>query len=155
MNSDVLLGYVRAQQVAPQWQGFLLALSSELSNQADDSTLRTLFYSIGVKLAADAQNTLSQVDTLAALQQGLNAYWGGMQWGWVEMAEVSGFVELTHYLAPLAQGLGDEALVWSVGLLEGFYHTVFQALGADPSLQLRYVQEPGDGLSLRFRFGRA
>ncbi len=154
MDSEVLLAYVRSQQVAPQWQDFLRALAAELTSQADEEALRTLFHSIGTRMAEGIQATYQEIDTLPALEQTLNEYWGGMQWGWVELGEHEGFVELTHFLAPLAQAFGDGSLGWSAALLEGFYQTVFQQLGAAPSLQLRYVPEPGDGLSLRFHFGR-
>lgn len=155
MNSEVLLDYLRAQQVAPQWLGFLRALAMELAAQADESALRNLFHSIGAKLAADAQAVIPEVNSLAELQQALNTYWEGIQWGWVEMTELQGFVEVTHYLAPLEQAFSESALTWSVGLLEGFYQTVFQALGADASLQLRHTPTSDDGWSLHFRFGRA
>ncbi|MGQ0709793.1 MAG: cellulose biosynthesis protein BcsD [Rhodoferax sp.] len=154
MNTEVLLDYVRAQQVAPQWQDFLRALAGELCAQADDSALRTLFHSIGTRLAEGVQAIYQDIDTLANLQQVLNGYWGGMQWGWVEMTEQAGFVDITHCLAPLSQAFGEDALGWSTGVLEGFYQTVFQHLGADPALQLQYVQQPGHDLALRFRFGR-
>lgn len=154
MNSEVLLDYLQAQQVAPQWLGFLRALAAELTAQADEVALRTLFRSIGAKLAADAQTAMPEVDSLAGLQQALNAYWGGIHWGWVELSEQQGFVEVVHCLAPLEQAFSTGALGWSVGLLEGFYQTMFQALGADASLQLRHVPTSDDGWSLRFRFGR-
>lgn len=154
MNSENLLDYLRTQQVAPQWLGFLRALASELAAQADDEALRTLFNGVGAKLAVDAQASMAEIDSLKDLQQALNAHWEDIQWGWVEMDEQEDFVEVTHYLAPLQEAFSEGALSWSVGVLEGFYQTVFQSLGADASLQLRHVPTPNDGWSLHFRFGR-
>lgn len=155
MNSEVLLDYLRAQQVAPQWQGFLRALATELSSQADAPALRTLFHGIGARLATDARSALPEIDSLDGLQQALSTYWAGIQWGWVEMIEQQGFVEVIHHLAPLGQAFSDAALGWSVGLLEGFYQTMFEALGADTTLQLRHLPTPDDAWSLHFRFGRS
>ena len=77
-----------------------------------------------------------------------------MNWGWVELTEVKGYIDIVHHAAPLAEAFGDEALEWSVGLLEGFYQTIFSVLGASDKMVARSIGEPSDGMELRLRFGR-
>ncbi|MFM1981190.1 MAG: hypothetical protein RLZ68_2455 [Pseudomonadota bacterium] len=154
MEDMDLQTYFRGQQVAMQWHPFLLAMAAEMAEQSDDTVLRNLFAGIGRRFAADAEEFFSDVATLSELQECLNDFWGRMQWGWVRMHEESGFVEIVHNAAPLAEAFGDEFLVWSVGFLEGFYQSVFGALGASESMGVRAHEDQEDGMALRLRFGK-
>ena len=70
------------------------------------------------------------------------------------MNEVKGSIDIAHHASPLAEAFGDEALEWSVGLLEGFYQTVFSVLGASEKMVVRSIGEISDGMDIRLRFGR-
>ncbi|MEN9868883.1 MAG: hypothetical protein RL748_4473 [Pseudomonadota bacterium] len=152
MEPSNLQQYFRNQQVSTQWLPILQALALELAERADVADLRQLFTQVGARFAIDVEQRFLEVQTLAALEQGLNEFWQSMNWGWVSLQEAKANVEIYHYAAPLAQAFGDEQLEWSVGLLEGFYQHVFKTLGAGDAMQVEAVG--GDGMDLQFRFGR-
>lgn len=154
MGESDLERYFRAQMVSPQWARVLRALAGVLGEQAGDDELRGLLHAVGARLAADAAATCAaRTETLADLQDCANAYWLEQRWGWVELTERQGWIDVVHHAAPLAEAFGPEALGWSCGLLEGFYETLFRALGADGGMVARTVEQAGGGLVLRLRFG--
>ncbi len=148
-----LQNYFRSQQVALQWLPVLRAMAQEMSASAETADLHSLFLNIGRHFANNAADSLRDLQTLDQLEEGLNDFWWRLNWGWVELSEVQGYIEIAHHAAPLAEAFGEEALAWSAGLLEGFYQTVFTALGANPNMAARLAGETGDGMLLRFRFG--
>lgn len=152
MEPSNLEQYFRTQQVAQQWLPILRSLAVELAERADVADLRQLFTQVGARFAIDVEQRFVGVQTLAALEQGLNEFWQGMNWGWVSLQEAKANVDIFHYAAPLAEAFGDEQLEWSVGLLEGFYQHVFKTLGAGDAMQVEAVG--GEGIDLQFRFGR-
>lgn len=152
-KNDNLESYFREQQVSLQWLSFLRALALELSANAEAADLRQLFCRVGERLAVDVEERFQAVETLAQLQDSLNKLWSGINWGWVELQEVKNHIEIHHQAAPLAEAFGDDALGWSVGLLEGFYQKVFKVLGAGDGMQVRSVEgEPGS-MHIQFHFG--
>lgn len=153
MAGEQLEAYFRQQQVAPQWLPVLRAMALELSTYSDPHSLRRLFFDIGRRFAADVGPEFDQVDTVDHLQQGLNRFWSSRNWGWVTMTEVSEGIEIVHEAAPLAEAFGDDALEWSVGLLEGFYQQVFAVLGADEKMMVRSLDGGPRGLAVHLRFG--
>lgn len=154
MEDMDLQRYFRGQMVQLQWHPFLRAMASQLAQQADTKALHTLFTGVGERFAVDAKDFFSDIHALSQLQESLNDFWGRMQWGWVTLGEGAGFVEITHYAAPLAEAFGEESLQWSVGFLEGFYQSVFGALGAAESMTVRTQEHFDDGLHVRLRLGR-
>jgi hypothetical protein len=154
MENDNLKNYFRGQQVSLQWLPVLRALALEMSAHAEPKDLRHLFFKIGVHFASDAEERFEGIQTLGELEETLNDFWAQMNWGWVEFKEVKAYIDITHYAAPLAEAFGDEALSWSVGLLEGFYQSLFKVLGASDTMLVQSVGESSGGMDIRLRFGR-
>lgn len=154
MEIDRLQDYFRGQQVSMQWLPVLRALALEMSAQAETRELRQLFFRMGEHVADDAGDRFEGVQTLTQLEDALNDFWSQINWGWVDLKEVKACIEITHQASPLAQAFGDEALGWTIGLLEGFYQTVFKVLGAGEAMVVRGVGESAGGMEIRLRFGR-
>lgn len=154
MDNSKLQTYFRAQQASLQWQPFLRAMSQELSETVSADQLRPLFHKIGQRFAKDTGDLFSDIKTLAELQQGLNNFWERINWGWVDLKEANGGIEITHQAAPLAEAFGEESLDWSIALLEGFYQSIFSVLGAQNTMAVHATGASADKMSLQFRFGR-
>lgn len=154
MEHSPLETYFREQQVSLQWLPFLRAMASELSDQTDSATLRTLFAGIGQRFAADAHESFEGVNTLPRLTAALNDFFARIHWGFVEITEAGGSVSIDHFAAPLAEAFGDESLTWSVGFLEGFYQALFGMLGASNTVRAYALDDECDAMHLRLRFGR-
>jgi hypothetical protein len=149
MEPTTLQTYFRAQQVPLQWMPFLRAIAGELSAQTDAVNLRHLFFSVGQRFAIDTPNLLREIATLSQLEEMLCAHWGQHQWGWVELREVGDAIEIVHKASPLAEAFGDDSLTWSVGFLEGFYQSIFGALGASENMNVRAMDDSRDGMVIR------
>lgn len=154
MTTETLEKYFRTQQVSVQWLPVLRAMATELSGSADEADLSRLFYSIGGRMAASAEENFQDVQTLEQLEQRLNAYWAHVNWGWVALNESKGGMEIVHYASPLAEAFGTGALNWTAALLEGFYQTIFKVLGAGDKMMVERVGEAADGMEIHLRFGR-
>ena len=154
MEPNPLENYFREQQMSLQWLPFLRAMAGELAEQTDATSLRTLFTSIGRRFADDSSEAFANINTLGTLSDALNDFFARINWGVVEVSEVPGGVDIDHFAAPLAEAFGDDALVWSVGFLEGFYQSLFGMLGASPTMQVRAMDDSCEAMHLRFRFGR-
>lgn len=154
MASNNLQSYFRGQQVALQWLPVLRAMASELSAQTDAKELRQLFFKIGEQFAKDTGDLFQGAQSLTQLEERLNDFWLRINWGWVDLSEVKGYIEIEHQAAPLAEAFGDDAFAWSIGLLEGFYQTVFSVLGASDAMVVRSVGVTAGGMDVQLRFGR-
>lgn len=154
MANDNLQNYFRGQQVSLQWLPVLRAMASELAAQTDAKALRQLFFKIGERFAKDTDDLFQGAQSLGQLEERLNDFWLRINWGWVDLNEVKGFVEITHQAAPLAEAFGDDAIEWSIGLLEGFYQNVFSVLGASETMVVRGVGSLVGGMDVQLRFGR-
>lgn len=154
MATDTLQQYFRSQQVSLQWLPILRVMALEMAAYADAKDLRQLFFNIGERFAKDAEDRFEDVETLGQLEECLNDFWSRINWGWVDLNEIKGSIDIAHHAAPLAEAFGDDALEWSVGLLEGFYQTVFSVLGASENMIVRSIGEISDGMDIRLRFGR-
>lgn len=154
MEIDKLQDYFRGQQVSLQWLPVLRALALEMSAQAETGELRQLFFRMGEHVANDAGTQFEDVRTLKQLEDALNDFWSQINWGWVELKEIKACIEIYHQASPLAEAFGGEALGWTIGLLEGFYQTVFKVLGAGEAMVVRGVGESAGGMEIRLRFGR-
>ena len=137
-----------------QWLPVLRAMATEMSVHMHAPELRQLFFKIGERFAEDTEEHFQGVETLAQLEESLNFFWSRVNWGWVTLREAKGFIEITHSAAPLAEAFGEDALGWSVGLLQGFYQRAFNVLGASDTMVVRSVGEPSDGHDIHLRFGR-
>lgn len=154
MTNEALQNYFREQQVSLQWLPVLRAMATEMSTHMSTEELKELFSKIGERFAIDTEDHFQDVETLAQLEENLNYFWARINWGWVNFTEAKGYIEITHSAAPLAEAFGDEALGWSVGLLQGFYQRAFSALGASSTMVVRTVGEPTGGIDISLRFGR-
>lgn len=154
MENDNLQNYFRGQQVSLQWLPVLRALAFEMSANAEAKDLRHLFFKIGEHFAKDTEDRFQGIQTLAEFEECLNDFWSRINWGWVDFKEVKGYIDITHHAAPLAEAFGDETLGWSIGLLEGFYQSVFKVLGASDTMVVQGVGESSAGMDIRLRFGR-
>jgi hypothetical protein len=150
MENHALEKYFRHQQVSLQWLPILRALASELMERVDVADLRQLFFQIGERFAIDAEDQFQEIETLGDLEQALNELWQQMNWGWTRLQEAKASVDIHHHAAPLAHAFGDDALEWSIGILEGFYQHVFKALGAGDAMQVQGVGSKGITIHLRF-----
>jgi hypothetical protein len=120
----------------------------------DHRRLRFLFFKVGQRFAGDTGELFQSVQSLTELEDSLNDFWMRTNWGWIELKEEEGHIEIAHYACPLAEAFGDEALNWSVGLLEGFYETVFHVLGASDDIVVREVKDASNGMHVVLHFGR-
>jgi hypothetical protein len=154
MAGDNLQNYFRGQQVSLQWLPVLRAIASELSAQTDAQELRHLFFKIGERFAKDTGDLFHGAQSLVQLEERLNDFWSRINWGWVDLTEAKGFIEIAHQASPLAEAFGDDAIEWSIGLLEGFYQSVFSVLGANEMMTVRVVGASSGGLDVQLRFGR-
>jgi Cellulose synthase subunit D len=154
MTTDNLKKYIKTQQIPFQWSGVLRAMSAEMSSVSESSDLRDFFFRIGERFAFGIQAKFQGVETLDGLEASLNSFWAEMNWGWVELVEEDGRLDITHQCAPLAQAFGDEELTWSVGLLEGFYQTLFKEFGASDDMAMTCVGKSPDGMEIRLRFSQ-
>ncbi|MEI6599176.1 MAG: hypothetical protein WCN21_01800 [Comamonadaceae bacterium] len=154
MKNDNLQDYFRGQQVSLQWLPILRALAFEMSANAQTKELRQLFFKIGEHVANDAEDRFEAVRTLEQLEERLNDFWSQINWGWVDLTETKGYIEISHQAAPLAEAFGNDALEWSIGLLEGFYQSVFKVLGASETMVVQGIGESSNGMDIRLHFGR-
>ena len=154
MASDTLQNYFRGQQVSLQWLPVLRAMASELSAQNDAKALRTLFFKIGERFATDTSDLFEGAQSLAQLEERLNDFWSRINWGWVDLKEVKDYIEISHHASPLTEAFGDDSLEWSVGLLEGFYQSVFSVLGAGETMTVRGMAVAAGDMDVQLLFGR-
>ena len=152
MAGENLENYFRAQQVSMQWLPVLRAMALQLSADADATSLRQLFFNVGQRFADDVASHFEKVDTIDDLEQSLNSFWAQLNWGWVSLDEVPEGIAITHSAAPLGGAFGEEALDWSVGLLEGFYQSVFTVLGANEKMVVRCLGSDASGMNIALRF---
>jgi hypothetical protein len=143
--------YFRSQQVPLQWSPVLHSLAQELAANADTEALHHLFFNVGSRFASNMQYQFEGIQTLTALTEALNDLWNRTSWGFVALTETKGAIDIVHRYAPLAEAFGDEMLVWSIGLLEGFYQTVFRSFGASEKMLARFVPEQSDALNIHLR----
>ena len=153
MSINTLHNYFKGQQISLQWSPVLRALAAEMATHSDPKDLRHLFFKIGERFAKDTEALFQEVQTIAQLEETLNDFWFRTNWGWVELNEDNGSIYITHQASPLAEAFGDDALEWVVGLLEGFYQSVFNVLGASDTLVVRSFGDLADDMNIRLRFG--
>lgn len=154
MADNQLENYFRSQQVSLQWLPMLRAMATELAEHTEASDLRRLFFKIGQRLAADTGDLFQSAKSLTELEEYLNDFWMRINWGWVKFAENESYIDISHHASPLAEAFGDGALPWSVGLMEGFYQSVFHVLGASETIVVREVMGLSSGMDVRLHFGR-
>ena len=151
--SDELTQYFRGQQVPLQWYGVLRAMAASWPAEVAPSDLRRMMFRVGEQFANDTQALFEGCQSLPQLEDALGDFWTRLNWGSVCLTEEAGAIGIDHRFAPLAEAFGDDALAWSVGLLEGFYQTVFRSLGADASMGVTPRETETKEMNVRLRFG--
>lgn len=151
--SDELISYFRGQQVPLQWYGVLRAMACVWPGEIGPADLRRMMFRVGQQFAQDTQSMFEGSQSLASLQDALNDFWTRVNWGCVQLSETEGAITIAHRWAPLAEAFGDESLDWSVGLLEGYYQSVFGLLGADPSMGIQTQETQAQDMDVQLRFG--
>lgn len=136
-----------------QWLPVLRSLAAELAENVPAEKLRLMFFNVGGRLASDVESRFESVQTLAELENEINEFWLQLNWGWIHFSEQDGFININHQAAPLAESFGDDALSWSVGLLEGFYQALFKILGAGDGMTVRAIDGECADMQIFLRFG--
>jgi hypothetical protein len=148
---NTLDDYFRSQQIPLQWSPLLRALAQELAANADKQALHHLLFNVGSRFATSVMPQFSGISTLKELNEALNCLWAPMSWGYVDLVEGSTAIEIEHRFAPLAEAFGDEMLEWSIGILEGFYQSIFRSFGASEMMSAKYDPEKSDALHIHLR----
>lgn len=146
------LDYFAARQCPAQWKGFLHATANELANRFTPEDLRVVMHGIGGRFAAEID--LPDSNTIPDMQAAMSAVWQRLDWGWVELEEQSGSLQLIHHCAPLHAAFGDDALAWTPAFLEGAYQQWFRQLGASDVLRVRQVAPATSTQGIVLRFGK-
>lgn len=142
-----LLQYLAVERVSRQWSGFLSIFSGELAAQLTDAEYRELLTRMGGKFAA--LNPLPACAELSDIQAAANAFWAGMQWGYVQFADQGQNLQIVHHACPLPAGLQLDADV-AGGFLQGVYLTWIRAAGAPVSLSLHQLPAGGQPMQMIF-----
>jgi predicted hydrocarbon binding protein len=155
MTTENFKKYAKAQKINSQWARLLRAMAAEMSSVSEAPDLRDFFFRIGEQFATSAGEAFEGVESLDDLESCLNEFWADMSWGWVELNEEDAGIDIAHQCAPLAQAFGDDSLAWSVGLLEGFYQTLFNEFGASDEMVMKCISASPDGMDIRLRFAQS
>lgn len=146
------LDYFVARQCPAQWQGFLHATAGELASRFGPEDLRAVMQGIGMRFAAEIE--LPDSNTVAEMETAMSAVWQRLDWGYVELDEQSGSLQLIHHCAPLLAAFGETALAWTPAFLEGAYQQWFMQLGASDVLRVRQVEPATGAQGVVLRFGK-
>jgi hypothetical protein len=146
------LDYFAARQCPMQWKGFLHATAGELASRFGPDDLRHVMHGIGARFAAGID--LPDSNTVPEMEAAMSAIWQRLDWGWVELEEQSGSLQLVHHCAPLHAAFGEDALAWTPAFLEGAYQQWFAQLGASDVLRVRQVTPATSVQGIVFRFGK-
>ncbi len=155
MTTENFKKYAKTVKIDAQFARLLRAMAAEMSSVSDAPDLRDFFFRIGEQFATAAGEAFENVESLEDLESCLNAFWAEMSWGWVELNEEDEGINISHQCAPLAQAFGDDSLAWSVGLLEGFYQTLFTEFGASDDMTMNCISASQDGMDIRLRFSQS
>ena len=137
-HTEAILAYYGDRQVSSQWRDLLRAMADEFDTQLGVPELRALMGRIGERFAAG--KPLGPCATLDDLELALNRVWSALDWGWVEIVDLSGHLAVRHYCAPLEAAFGAKAAIWASAFLEGAYQRWFLDLGAGERLAVRQVE---------------
>lgn len=154
-DAEASLAYYARQQCSTQWFAFLGAFAEEFGQQIPVAELRVLMARLGHSMAKNIPAPSG--NTIAELEDSINAIWFNMDWGWAKLTEKDDGLFIEHHASPTGYAFGEDALAWSPAILEGIYASWFAAIGGkDSPLKLAQVEhaQVGDAV-LAFRYGRA
>lgn len=136
---DKFSEYLNGQLHNSAWAFFLGPFVQELLSHVSNEEMRNLARSAGIR--AGRQMPLPACDSLQQMEAVANDHWSRLGWGIVTFQEYSGHLSIEHRFAPLRATLGEPAMAWAAGFLEGVYQEWFTMLGAGRDLLVR--QEGG------------
>lgn len=126
------------RRVTPESAGPLLrALATELEAQVPAGQLRSLAYLAGRRFGTE--QTIGEVRTLVDFESFANQVLGRLDWGWMNVEEQTGAVDIVHGCLPLQRWFDGGAMTWAPGFFEGLYAEWMRQLGAGERLDVRQV----------------
>jgi len=148
----VSLRYYMQQHCARQWAHFLAAMFAEFEERVDPAEADQFLETLGTRMAQSLP--LRRCDSLAELEDDINAVLEGIDWGWVQITEAGDYVEIVHGAYPVVAQ--DEARrSWIAPVLEGLYTEWMAEQGGDASCSARLIAPPATfGGPFHFRYGR-
>jgi hypothetical protein len=145
------LAYYADRQVAPQWRGFLAALSGELFENIPEDQAAGFLRQVGRRMAAS--QPLPAVETLDQLEAEANRALAALDWGVARLEATSEAVTISHAAFPAR--VADAGGHWPrafAAVAEGLYSGWMAGQGAGEALAARAVGVEPDGV-LKLRFG--
>lgn len=136
---------------APQWRGFLDALSSSLPETAGEETALAVLTAVGTRMAES--HRLPECATLEALEAAMNEVFESLDWGSLEIHETPTSVEFALSGHPCFGGVRGKALF--AATVEGLLDAWMKGLADRPSLAVRLADHgAGEFPCLVYRYGR-
>ncbi|MES0873823.1 hypothetical protein ABSH63_07400 [Sinimarinibacterium sp. HSW-8] len=129
--------YLLRRRPAETVEPLVRALSAELQSQVPEDQLRALAYMAGRRLAA--QHSIGEVRTLAEFEAFANDTLERLDWGWMQVEETPGAVDILHGCAPLERCFGEGVQGWAPAFFEGMYAEWMRQLGAGERLDVRQI----------------
>jgi hypothetical protein len=146
------LDYYARQQCSRQWVHFMAAMFAEFEERVDPAEADQFLEALGAKMARLLP--LRRCESLDDLQEDINSVLEGIDWGWMRLKEVEGFIEITHGAYPVVPQ-DENRQSWFVPLLEGLYGGWLGEQGGDPTFTARLSGTPrANGAPLTLRYGR-
>lgn len=146
------LRYYTQQNCARQWVHFLAAMFAEFEERVAPAEADQFLETLGIRMAQSLP--LRRCDDLQELEDDINAVLEGIDWGWAQIAETGGYIEIVHGAYPVVAQ--DEARrSWVAPVLEGLYSQWMTEQGGDTSCSARLIAAPATfGAPFHFRYGR-
>jgi hypothetical protein len=146
------LRYYAQQHCARQWAHFLAAMFAEFEERVDPAEADQFLETLGTRMAQSLP--LRRCDSLSELEEDINAVLEGIDWGWVRITEMSGYIEIVHGAYPVV-AQDETRRSWLVPTLEGLYTQWMSEQGGDNSCSARLIGAPAAfGAPLHFNYGR-
>ena len=146
------LRYYRQQHCARQWAHFLAAMVAEFEERVDPVEADQFLETLGARMAQTLP--LRRCDSLAELEDDINAVLEGIDWGWARIAEKGGYIEIVHGAYPVV-AQDETRRSWIAPILEGLYTEWMTEQGGDASCSARLTASPATfGAPLHFNYGR-
>lgn len=115
----------------------LIALGQELAAQIPVGQLRSLLYQAGRRFGVE--HPIGDIRTLGDFEIYAQGLFQALDWGWVEIQESPGAVDIVHGCSPILGWFGPDAAEWAPGFFEGVYAEWMRQLGAGDRLDVREV----------------
>lgn len=121
------LAYFTARHCSPQWHDFVSVLVEELFGSVGEEDAKAFMHHLGANLAR--RHPLPELDTVEALEAGINTCWHSMDWGWCRLRAGENGVRIIHGAWPMVVASDDRWPQALAMVLEGAYSTWLRAQG--------------------------